>query len=84
MHHFATGEGIDDGEVGESTEFVELVETLAFAEGVCVWIDEMLDDDEVLLHDLVNEWVAEQVAIDRTRLEISLFLGMNDRYMSNE
>lgn len=56
------------------------METLAFAVGLCVGVDEVLDDDEVLSHDLENELVAEEVVIDRTRLKISLFLGMKGRH----
>ena len=60
------------------------MQTLAFVVGLLVGVDEMLDDDEVLSHDLENELVVEQVAIDRTGLKIAPFLDMNGRHRSHE
>lgn len=84
MVHFAAGERVEDGEKRERAEAVELVQTPALVVGAAVWNHEMLDDDEVLPHDLENGLVAEQVVIYHPRIKVSLLLSIKGRNESNE
>lgn len=72
--HFASCERVDDSQIGQCFRVVEGAKAAALAELDRVGVGEMLDDDEVALHNVHNHIVVENVAVDAGAAEIGSLL----------
>lgn len=72
--HFASRERVDDSQIGQWFRVVEGAKAAALAELGRVGVGEMLDDDEVALHNVHNHIVVENVAVDAGAAEIGSLL----------